>query len=128
MKKKILISTGGSGGHVIPAISFYEHLKENFDVSLVVDQRGHKFINKNKFQYTIINSPRLSLNLLKLPLTLINLIIALFKSFFFLKKNRIDILLATGGYMSVPICLAAKILKIKGKIFTSKKYGFETGF
>ena len=49
MKKKILISTGGSGGHVIPAISFYEHLKENFDVSLVVDQRGHKFINKNKF-------------------------------------------------------------------------------
>ena len=47
MKKKILISTGGSGGHVIPAISFYEHLKENFDVSLVVDQRGHKFLNKN---------------------------------------------------------------------------------
>jgi len=87
MKKKILISTGGSGGHVIPAISFYEHLKENFDVSLVVDQRGHKFINKNKFKYTIINSPRLSLNPLKLPLTLINLIISLFKSFFFFKKK-----------------------------------------
>ena len=117
MKKKILISTGGSGGHVIPAISFYEHLKENFDVSLVVDQRGHKFINKNKFKYTIINSPRLSLNPLKLPLTLINLIISLFKSFFFLKKNKIDILLATGGYMSVPICLAAKIMKIKIYLF-----------
>ena len=69
MKKKILISTGGSGGHVIPGISFYEHLKENFDVSFVVDQRGNKFINKNKFKYTIINSRRLSLNPLKLPLT-----------------------------------------------------------
>ena len=32
MKKKILISTGGSGGHVIPAIAFYDHLKENFEV------------------------------------------------------------------------------------------------
>ena len=26
MKKKILISSGGSGGHVIPATIFYEHL------------------------------------------------------------------------------------------------------
>ena len=42
MKKKFLISTGGSGGHVIPAISFYDHLKENFDVFLVLD--------KNHFQ------------------------------------------------------------------------------
>ncbi len=117
MKKKILISTGGSGGHVIPAVAFYEHLKENFDVSLVVDQRGYKFINKNKFKYKVLHSPRLSLNLLKLPLTFISLVISLFKSFFFLKKNRIDILLATGGYMSIPICLAAKILSIKTYLF-----------
>ena len=27
--KKILISTGGSGGHVVPATILYEHLKEN---------------------------------------------------------------------------------------------------
>ena len=26
MKKKFLISTGGSGGHVIPAIILYDHL------------------------------------------------------------------------------------------------------
>ena len=30
MKKKILISTGGSGGHVIPATTIYDHLKNNF--------------------------------------------------------------------------------------------------
>ena len=30
MKKKILISSGGSGGHVIPATIFYEHLKNKF--------------------------------------------------------------------------------------------------
>ena len=45
MKKKILISTGGSGGHVIPAMAFYDHLKENFDVFLVLDERGSNFIN-----------------------------------------------------------------------------------
>ena len=28
MNKKILISTGGSGGHVIPAIILYEHLSK----------------------------------------------------------------------------------------------------
>jgi UDP-N-acetylglucosamine--N-acetylmuramyl-(pentapeptide) pyrophosphoryl-undecaprenol N-acetylglucosamine transferase len=32
MKKKILISTGGSGGHVIPATTIYDHLKNNFEV------------------------------------------------------------------------------------------------
>jgi UDP-N-acetylglucosamine--N-acetylmuramyl-(pentapeptide) pyrophosphoryl-undecaprenol N-acetylglucosamine transferase len=30
MKGKILILTGGSGGHVIPAITIHEHLKENY--------------------------------------------------------------------------------------------------
>ena len=34
MKKKILISTGGSGGHVIPATSLYEHLENKFEVSI----------------------------------------------------------------------------------------------
>ena len=46
MRKKILISTGGSGGHVIPAIAFYDHLKENFEVFLALDERGKKFINE----------------------------------------------------------------------------------
>tara|TARA_Y100001970_G_C13711194_1_gene592005 strand:- start:378 stop:557 length:180 start_codon:yes stop_codon:yes gene_type:complete len=59
MKKRILISTGGTGGHVIPSIVFYDHLKENFDVLLVVDQRGSKFINKEQYRYTIMKLPRL---------------------------------------------------------------------
>jgi len=117
MKKKILISTGGSGGHVIPAIAFYDHLKEKFEVSLVLDKRGSDFINKKKYDYKIINSPRLTLNLLMLPITIIKLVIAIIKSFFFLKNNKVDILFGTGGYMSVPICLAAKILNIKIYLF-----------
>ena len=44
MKKKILISTGGSGGHVVPALNLYNHLKNDFNVSLYTDIRGSKFI------------------------------------------------------------------------------------
>ena len=117
MKKKILISTGGSGGHVIPAMAFYDHLKENFDVLLVLDERGSNFINEKKYEYKIIQSPRLTLNFLKLPITLINLIISVLRSFFILRKKKIDILLGTGGYMSVPICLAAKMLNVKIYLF-----------
>ena len=36
MKKKIIISTGGSGGHVVPALNLYNHLKNEFDVLLEI--------------------------------------------------------------------------------------------
>ena len=42
MTKKILISTGGSGGHVVPATILYEHLKNQFHVSMSTDSRGYK--------------------------------------------------------------------------------------
>jgi len=117
VKKKILISTGGSGGHTIPAISLYEHLKNDYEIFLTSDKRGAKFINKNVYNYKLIEIPRISKNIFKLPYTLLCLIIAFFKSFFFLKKNNIQILISTGGYMSLFLCLSAKILKIKIYLF-----------
>ena len=45
------------------------------------------------------------------------LLISTFISIFFLKSKKIDILIGTGGYMSVPICIAAKILNIKIYLF-----------
>ena len=32
--KKILIATGGSGGHVIPSLSIYDHLKDYFEITM----------------------------------------------------------------------------------------------
>ena len=83
MKKKILISSGGSGGHVIPAIAFYDHLKENFDVFLVLDKRGSAFIKEEKYKYKIIKSLRLNFNFLNFPIILIKLLFSVSKSFFF---------------------------------------------
>ena len=117
MKKKILISTGGSGGHVVPATVFYEHLKDSFDVYISSDQRGIKFLNKNQYSVEIINTPNLSKNLFLLPLQIFLTLYLIIKSLFFLKYKKINILITTGGYMSLPLCIASKILGIKIFLF-----------
>ena len=41
IKKKIIIATGGTGGHVFPAYSLANYLKnKNFSVKLTSDKRG----------------------------------------------------------------------------------------
>ena len=117
MKKKILISTGGTGGHVIPATIFYDQLKDEFDVFLVTDKRGCKFLNLEKYKLTVINTPKLTTNLFLLPLSLFSLFFSIIKSLILLKKNRVEALISTGGYMSLPLCIAAKIFKIKVYLF-----------
>ena len=111
MTKKILISTGGSGGHVIPAITIYNHLKNTYKTLISTDKRGIAYLNKN-YNYIVINTPKLN-NFFLLPFSFIKILFLTIKSFFVLKKNNISTLISTGGYMSLPLCLAAKILGIK---------------
>ena len=111
MKKKILISTGGSGGHVIPAIILYEHLSKKCDVIISTDIRGLKFLDKNNHQIEIVNTPKLN-NFLFLPLNLLLIMFMTLKSFFLLKKKKIEKIFSIGGYMSIPLILAAKFLKL----------------
>ena len=40
MKEKVLISTGGSGGHVLPAVIVHDHLKISHDIIISTDLRG----------------------------------------------------------------------------------------
>jgi len=117
MNKKILISTGGSGGHVIPATIIYKHLEDNFDVSMTSDLRGIKFLNKDEYNLKMFNVRPISRNLLIMPFDFLLMIILIFKSISFLKKNKINVLISTGGYMSLPLCLGAKILNIKLLLF-----------
>ncbi len=111
MTKKVLISTGGSGGHVIPAITIHNHLKNTYETFISTDVRGLAYLDKS-YNTFIINTPKLN-NYFFLPFSLLKILFLTVKSFFILKKNNISILISTGGYMSLPICLAAKILNIK---------------
>ena len=117
MTQRILISTGGSGGHVVPATILYEHLKSQFNVSMSIDNRGMKFLDKNKYNLEIFNITPISKNIFLLPFQYFLIIYLIIKSIFFLKKRRIDILISTGGYMSLPLCIASKILNIKIFLF-----------
>ena len=42
----MIISTGGTGGHVIPAKVFYDYFKKKFNVKIISDKRGLHFIKK----------------------------------------------------------------------------------
>ena len=88
MKKKILISTGGTGGHVIPANVFFEHLKNDFEVFLTSDERGVKYLNQKIENVKIINTPNLKKNIFQLPINFILIFFLTFKSIFFLKKKK----------------------------------------
>ena len=117
MTQRILISTGGSGGHVVPATILYEHLKDQFHISMSTDYRGLKFLDQNKYNLEIFNITHISKNIFLLPFQFFLMIYLIIKSIFFLRKKKIDILISTGGYMSLPFCLASKILNIKLFLF-----------
>ena len=112
MKKSFLITTGGSGGHVIPALILYEHLSKEANVIITTDKRGLKYLDDEFYKCKIINTPRLD-NIFLLPFNMIKIIILTLKSLFLLKNKKVEKIFSTGGYMSLPLILAGKILKLE---------------
>ena len=117
MKQRILISTGGSGGHVVPATILHEHLKDQFDIYMSTDCRGMKFLDENKYNLKVFNLSSISKNIFLLPFQLYLIFYLFIRSIFFLRKKKINIIISTGGYMSLPFCFASKILNIKLFLF-----------
>ena len=111
MKKNFLITTGGSGGHVTPATIFYDHLSKEANLIISTDNRGLKYLDKDFYNFVIINTPKLN-NILYLPFNFFTILFLIFKSLLLLKKKNIEKIFSTGGYMSLPVILAARILKI----------------
>ena len=116
MKKKILISTGGTGGHVIPALNLYNHLKNNFEVSIYTDLRGSKYI-PNEIKKTIFEVKKIPEKKYLFPLKVFFLFISFIKSLNHFFGAKIDFVISTGGYMSLPIVLAAKVFRKKIILF-----------
>ncbi len=111
MKKNFLITTGGSGGHVLPAVILYEHLSRQADVTISTDKRGMKYLDQNIYNFEIINTPKLN-NIFLIPLNIIIVFFLLIKSIILLKRKKIKKIFSTGGYMSLPIILAGRLLNL----------------
>ena len=110
MKKNYLISTGGSGGHVVPATILYKHLSNKANVIISSDKRGLRYLDQNNYQVEIIDTPKLN-NFFILPINLVWVLFLTIKSILILKKKQIEKIFSTGGYMSLPLFFAAKFLK-----------------
>ena len=111
MKDNFLITTGGSGGHVIPATILFKHLSNKANVIISTDKRGLRYLDKDIYPLKIIDTPKLN-NIFLLPYKFFIIIFLIFSSFLFLKEKKIKKVFSTGGYMSLPVIFAARFLRI----------------
>jgi UDP-N-acetylglucosamine--N-acetylmuramyl-(pentapeptide) pyrophosphoryl-undecaprenol N-acetylglucosamine transferase len=119
-KKKILIATGGTGGHIFPAYSLANHLiKNNYKVKLTTDSRGLNYLKdyKNLDLIKVASSPLIKKNIFKFLYSLLVISFSVIRSIILLSINRPSIVFGMGGYSSFPVCIAAMILRIKFVIY-----------
>ena len=129
MTKKILIATGGTGGHVFPAYSLAKHfIDKDYDVRITSDARGLRYL-KNFPNLKIIKLNSTSIYKTNIFIKLISLFVIFFsilKSIFFLVSNRPNLVFGMGGYSSFPVCISSWILRIPFIIYENNLHTGKT--
>lgn len=118
MNYRFLISGGGTGGHIYPAIAIADELKATYpdaDFLFVGAQGRMEMELVPKAGYPIKGlwitgiQRKFSLRNLLLPVMLLS---SLLHSFFLLLRFKPDYIVGTGGFASGPLLFVASILKI----------------
>jgi UDP-N-acetylglucosamine--N-acetylmuramyl-(pentapeptide) pyrophosphoryl-undecaprenol N-acetylglucosamine transferase len=115
MSKKIVFTTGGTGGHIFPALHLMEHFFNNgYEVLIVTDYRASKFLKNNfKFRYKILKTETLTnKNILHKFFSIFVIIYSIINAMIILNKEKPDLVFGFGGYVSFPISLASKLFKV----------------
>ncbi|MFT7248707.1 MAG: UDP-N-acetylglucosamine--N-acetylmuramyl-(pentapeptide) pyrophosphoryl-undecaprenol N-acetylglucosamine transferase [Arcticibacterium sp.] len=124
----IVISGGGTGGHIYPAIAIANELKEQFPKAqiLFVGASGKMEMEKvPKAGYDIIGLPIAGFNRSNMLANLsfpYKLIKSLTKAYRTLKDFRPDVAIGVGGYASGPTLLIAKLIGVKSVIQEQNSY------
>ncbi len=115
MKKNIIFVGGGSGGHVMPALTLINKLKTNHSFTLYYIG-GKKGIEREVIQKTGIPYLPISTGKLRRYLSLENFIdffrvlLGIFQSILIMVRfSRKTLVFSTGGFVSVPVVIAAKL-------------------
>ena len=129
MSIRVIISGGGTGGHIFPAISIANELKQRVkDIDILfVGAKGRMEMEKvPKAGYSIqgLNISGLQRNWkdtrnLLFPFKLIS---SLWKSYWIVKKYKPSVVVGTGGYASGPLLFAASKLSIPALIQEQNSY------
>lgn len=114
--KKIILTGGGTAGHITPNIALLPALKEaGFDIKYIGSKNGMEvgLIQAQNIPYEGISSGKLrryfDLKNFSDPLRVVN---GLFEARKIIKKYSPDIVFSKGGFVSVPVVIAAAFLKI----------------
>ena len=119
-KDTIVISAGGTGGHIFPALSIIKQIKD-YKLIIITDVRGELYFrkffktNKKNFDYTLftynLTSPSNN-NILKKIISIYQFFLCTLKSIKLFLSQKPNIIIGFGGYPSVAPVIASKILKI----------------
>jgi len=115
MIKKIIFTSGGTGGHIFPAINLMKHMaSKGYEVLLVTDIRGKKFIkNYSEFKSYILKIERPINNvLIQKLLYFFSICSSIISSIRILKKEKPDLIFGFGGYASFPISVLSRLFNI----------------
>ena len=123
-----IISGGGTGGHIYPAISISNELKLRYPHSNILfvgasDRMEMQIVPEHGFKITGLwvsgFSRSLSAKNLIFP---IKLLVSLLRAVFIIKNNKPDVVIGTGGFASGPILYIASLFGIPTVIQEQNSY------
>lgn len=112
--KKILVSGGGTGGHIMPAIALCEEIRERYPEAEICfagrkDSMEERLAEKHGLEFFCIPSSPKGRGLKTVRNFFVNLA-GFFKSLALIIKLRPEAVVTFGGYTSAPLLLASVIL------------------
>ena len=123
---KVLISGGGTGGHIYPALSIVESFKNKNNQVLYVGKNNSmesEIVPRNFIDFKGITIQGFNrVNKLKNILVGFKLLVGLFQSTRIILKYKPDVVIGTGGYVSGPVLLIAALLNKKTYIHEQNSF------